>query len=247
METRQRRANITCKVTWPLIQWAMCSCRCKAWSVHVLCSISRTLTLTGAALRSANISYIWFFVGEIFNSTVLSFHLKHKKITFASNNVQCNCCHLLLQVLFNSTQSRDLISQRKSSYKNLFCGWFKCTVVIISERIKIVFFLSFFFSFVNECKMRFCLCSQGKSVSWSSLEAVCKSQQRAVISPSLALGDMAVQRLTLQRSDWEVTGHSMKSCLVLLNMYWERCGLPRASQTMIFLCLMVQTSRSWVW
>lgn len=40
------------------------------------------------------------------------------------------------------------------------------------------------------------LCSQGESVNWSSLGAVCKSQQPAAISSSLARGDGAVQWLT---------------------------------------------------
>lgn len=101
---------------------------------------------------------------------------------------------------------------------NLLCGSFKCTVVIISQRMKIVFFV---FVFVHECKMKNCLCSWGKSVKWSSLGALCKSRQPAVISPSVALGDRPVNTHSTVTERSRVT--PCKSWFVLLKMYWERC------------------------
>lgn len=49
----------------------------------------------------------------------------------------------------------------------------------------------FYFSFVNECKMKNHLRSHDESVTWSSLRALCESQQPAVIGSSLARGDRA--------------------------------------------------------
>ncbi len=85
-------------------------------------------------------------------------------------------------------------------------------------------FCLFFFSFVNECKMKNRWCSQVESVNWSLLGAVCKSQQPAAISSSLARGDRAVQWLTqtAQSQNSHRSGIKCNSWFVLLKMYWER-------------------------
>lgn len=81
------------------------------------------------------------------------------------------------------------------------------------------------FLFVNECKMKIPPCSHGGSVNWSSLgvEALCKSQQPAVISSSLAWGDRAVQWLTQTAQYLRGHGsHLVRAGLALLKMYRER-------------------------